>query len=58
MPDPSTVRRWGAQLFCLRILLAAKLWQSTGWSIFSPSTILAWDWSVIRLILPVEVNSP
>lgn len=58
MPDPSTVRRWGAQLFCLWILLAAKLWQSTGWSIFSPSTILAWDWSAIGLILPVEVNSP
>lgn len=57
MPDPSTVRRWTEQLFCLWILLATKLWQSTECDIFSPSTILAWDWSAIRFILPVEVNS-
>ena len=24
---------------------------------FGPSTILAWDWGAVRLILPVEVNS-
>ena len=33
---------------CLGLLLA---------NIFSPPTILAWDWSAIRSILPVEVNS-
>ena len=48
LPDPSTVRRWAVQLVCFGLLLA---------NIFSPPTILAWDWSAIRLILPVEVNS-
>jgi len=57
MPDPSTVRRWAAQLFCFWLLLTTRLWQATGWSIFGPSTILAWDWGAVRLILPVEVNS-
>jgi hypothetical protein len=57
MPDPSTVRRWVGQLFCLRLLLTTMLSQATGRNIFGPSTILAWDWSAVRLILPVEVNS-
>jgi len=57
MPDPSTLRRWAGRLFCLWILLAAKLSPATGRNIFGPSTILAWDWSAVRLILPVEVNS-
>jgi hypothetical protein len=39
-------------------LLAAKLWQATGWSAFTPPTILAWDWTAIRRILPVEASSP
>jgi len=57
LPDPSTVRRWAGQLFFLGVLLVSRLWQATGWNIFGPPTILAWDWSAIRLILPVEVNS-
>jgi hypothetical protein len=48
LPDPATVRRWAVQLLCLGLLLA---------NIFSPPTILAWDWNAIRSILPVEVNS-
>jgi hypothetical protein len=57
IPDSSTVRRWTGQLFCLGILLATRLWQTVGWNIFGTSTILAWDWIAVRLILPVEVNS-
>ncbi len=57
LPDPSTVRRWAGQLFCLGVLLASRLWQATGWIIFDLPTILAWDWRAIRHILPVEVNS-
>ena len=57
IPDTSTVRRWARQLFCLGILLATKLWQTTGRDVFGTSTILAWDWNIVRLILPVEVNS-
>ena len=56
LADPSTVRRWG-QLFCLGVLLASRLWQTAVRNIFGPPTILAWDWSVVRLILPVEANS-
>ncbi len=33
LPDPSTVRRWAGQLFCLGLLLACRLWQATGWNI-------------------------
>jgi len=58
LPDPSTVRRWAGHLLCLGALLAAKLWQATGWSTSTPPTILAWDWSAIRRILPVEARSP
>ena len=57
LPDPSTVRRWAVQIFCLGLLLAGKLWQATGWNNFGPPTILAWDWSAIRLTLLLEVNS-
>ena len=57
MPDPSTVRRWAAQLFCFWLLLTTRLWQAAGRNLFGPSTILAWDWNAVRLILPVEVNS-
>jgi hypothetical protein len=57
MPDPSTVRRWGARLFCFWLLLTTRLWHAAGRSIFGSSTILAWDWNAVRLILPVEVNS-
>jgi hypothetical protein len=57
VPDPSTLRRWSGQLFCLWVLLASRLWLATAWNIFGPSTILAWDWNAVRLILPVEVNS-
>jgi hypothetical protein len=57
MPDPSTVRRWAGQLFCLGVLLTTTLGQAMGRSIFGPSTILAWDWNAVRIILPLEVNS-
>lgn len=57
LPDPSTVRRWAGQLFCLGVLLAIRIWQMAGWNIFGPPTILAWDWNAIRLTLPLEVNS-
>ncbi len=57
MPDPSTVRRWAGQLFWLWVLLATRLSQVTGGHIFGPSTIFAWDWNAVRLILPLEVNS-
>jgi len=57
LPDPSTVRRWAGQLFCLGVLLASRIWQMAGWNIFGPPTILAWDWNAIRLTLPLEVNS-
>ncbi|MGA2581522.1 MAG: hypothetical protein ABSH24_36680 [Bryobacteraceae bacterium] len=58
MPDPSTVRRWAGQLFCRGFFLVSKLWQGTGWNIFGPPTILAWDWSAIRRILLLEAHSP
>jgi Domain of unknown function (DUF6431) len=57
MPDSSTVRRWAAQLFCFWILLGTRLWREAGCQILGPSTILAWDWTVVRRILPVEANS-
>lgn len=56
-PDPSTARRWAEQLFAFLVLLAAKLWPATRRHIFSVSTIPAWDWNAVRLILPVEGNS-
>jgi hypothetical protein len=34
-----------------------QLWQGAGWNILCPPTILAWDWSAIRLTLPVEADS-
>jgi hypothetical protein len=57
-PDPSTVRRWAGRLLHLGTLLAATLWQATGWSASTPPTILAWDWTAIRRILPLEASSP
>ena len=57
-PDPSTVRRWAGRLLHLGTLLAAKLWQAAGWSAALSPTILAWDWTSIRRILPLEARSP
>jgi len=57
-PDPSTVRRWAGRLLNLGTLLMAKLWQATNWSASLPPTILAWDWTAIRRILPLEAKSP
>jgi len=57
MPDPSTVRRWANQLFCFWLVLAILLSKAVGPKIFGSSTILAWDWSALCRILPVEVNS-
>jgi hypothetical protein len=57
-PDPSTVRRWAGCLLHLGTLLAAKLWQASGWSVSTSPTILAWDWNAIRRILLIEARSP
>ena len=57
-PDPSTVRRWAGRLMRLGTLLVAKLWQATHWSASTSPTILAWDWTAIRRILPLEARSP
>jgi len=57
-PDPSTVRWWAGRLVDLGTLLAAKLWQATGWTLSTSPTILAWDWTSIRRILPIEARSP
>jgi hypothetical protein len=57
-PDPSTVRRWADRLLYLGTLLAAKLWQTTGWTVSTSPTILAWDWMAIRRILLLEASSP
>jgi hypothetical protein len=57
-PDPSTVRRWAGCLLHLGALLAAKLWQASGWSVSTSPTILAWDWIAVRRILPLEARSP
>jgi hypothetical protein len=45
-------------LLHLGILLVAKLRQTTGWSVSISPTILAWDWTAIRRILPLEASSP
>jgi Domain of unknown function (DUF6431) len=58
LPDPSTVRRWAGNVLYLGTLLASKLWQATDWSASTFPTILAWDWSAIRRILPIEARSP
>ena len=57
LPDPSTVGRWCWRLFLLAILLSNRLWQGVGWSTSRSPTILAWDWSTISRILPVEADS-
>ena len=56
--DPCTVRRWAGRLLRLGTLLAAKLWLTTDCSSSTPPTILAWDWTAIRRILPLEASSP
>ncbi len=56
-PDPSTVRRWAGRLVHLGTLLVAKFWPATHCSPSMP-TILAWDWTAIRRILPLEARSP
>jgi len=45
-------------LLHLGTLLVAKLWQATGWGVSTAPTILAWDWTAIRRILPLEASSP
>jgi hypothetical protein len=57
LPDPSTVGRWSWQLFLVAVLLTSKLWQGVEWNTARPPTILAWDWSAISRILPVETDS-
>jgi len=57
LPDPSTVGRWCWRLFFLAILLSNRLWQGASWNTSRPPTILAWDWSAISRILPVEADS-
>jgi hypothetical protein len=57
LPDPSTVRRWCRRLFLLAILLSNMLWLGGGGNTLRSPTILAWDWSAISRILPVEANS-
>jgi hypothetical protein len=57
-PDPSTVRRWAVRLLRLGNLLATKLWQAVGWSPAISPTVLAWDWTALRRILPIEARSP
>jgi hypothetical protein len=57
LPDPSTVRRWSWLLFLFAVLLTNKLLQRTGFNTPRPPTILAWDWSAISRILPMEADS-
>jgi len=57
-PEPSTVRRWAGRLLQVGTLVAVKLWQAVNWSPAMPPTILAWDWTAIRRILPMEARSP
>jgi len=52
------VRRWAGRLVHVGTLLATKLWQAAGWSAAMFPTILAWDWTAIRRILPIEARSP
>src|SRR5207248_3222432 len=56
-PDPSTVRRWAGRLLHLGTLLAAKFWHATGCSASIAPTILAWDWTAISRILPLEASA-
>jgi len=48
----------GRALAARRHSAAAKLWQAVGWSAATLPTILAWDWTAIRRILPIEARSP
>ena len=57
-PDPSTVRRWAGRLLHVATLVTTKLWQAADWSAATSPTILAWDWTAIRRILPIEARSP
>jgi hypothetical protein len=45
-------------LLHLGALLVAELWQAAGWNMSLSPTILAWDWTAIRRILPLEASSP
>jgi len=45
-------------LLQLGTLVTVKLWEAVNWSPAMPPTILAWDWTAIRRILPMEANSP
>ena len=60
--DPARVsrlmRRWARRLRRLGTLLAAMLWQAAGWSAAISPTILTWDWTAVRRILPMEARSP
>ena len=57
-PEPSTVRQWATRLVQLGTLLTVTLWKAIGWCVSTPPTILAWDWTAIRRILPLEARSP
>ena len=57
-PDASTVRRWAGRWLHVGTLLAAKLWQAVGWSAALSPTLLAWEGTAIRRILPRQASSP
>ena len=55
-PDPSTLRRWG-----LRRLLSLACWLMAGVMVepfLRSPTILAWDFTALCRILPLEARSP
>ena len=54
LPDPSTLRRWLAELLNLRTALGCFLLR------YFPAlpTNLTWDWTVIGRILQSEARSP
>src|SRR3990172_9248103 len=56
LPDRSTVRRWAQ-----RRLISVWSWIKAGTqgeNFLRTPTILAWDWTSIRRILPIEARSP
>jgi hypothetical protein len=56
LPDPSTLRRW-AQRRLLSVCCWAKV-VAIGAHFLRTPTILAFDFSAIRRILPIEARSP